>query len=216
MVTNKTEELFIKAYHYNWDEGLNSLKSILRNSNCDYGTALLLYWRARPEYSYQDGSLGEVSDINHEVYAFTIKLEEALLSGNYPEYIEFDPKDEFGSINEASLKREIPALLREKSKGTIKGVDLISGKIGINAWYKAAEEGDIEKLESILKNGFDINTNNSGGTALHACVENYSLDNATKIKTIDFLLANGIKINKKSMEIMKKHIKTLNYYMKSL
>ena len=194
----KSEDLFIKAYHFNWDDGLKSLSRILSNTNCDFGTALLIYWRARPESLYEYKSIDEVPDVNRELYSFTVKLEEKLLSQKYQEYISFDPKDEYGAINETVLKREIPLILREKSKGDINGSDLISGKIGVNAWYKAAKEGDIETLERILNNSFDINKADTGGTALHYCVDNLSLDNSKKIKTIDFLLANGIKINKKS------------------
>ncbi|MCR2803381.1 DUF4274 domain-containing protein [Paenibacillus soyae] len=38
--------LHINAANYNWDSGFEVPKAILGNENCDFGTGLLMFYRA--------------------------------------------------------------------------------------------------------------------------------------------------------------------------
>src|SRR5690349_14309970 len=62
------EELHQLAWNYNWDDGIEIPFWVIRQSFCDRGTALLLYWRASPRWFYQYSSRNEVK--SYEVSSY--------------------------------------------------------------------------------------------------------------------------------------------------
>lgn len=51
--TADPEELHAFAATWNWDQGTWALSEIIRNPACEAATALLIYWRAMPEWLLQ-------------------------------------------------------------------------------------------------------------------------------------------------------------------
>ncbi|RAK65854.1 DUF4274 domain-containing protein [Hymenobacter edaphi] len=43
-------ELHYLADAYNWDDGVTVLDWVINSPTCDYGTALLIFWRAQPDF----------------------------------------------------------------------------------------------------------------------------------------------------------------------
>jgi len=50
---NSSAQLHYLADLYNWDEEKNVLEWIVDSPLCDYGTALLIFWRAQPDFYTQ-------------------------------------------------------------------------------------------------------------------------------------------------------------------
>jgi hypothetical protein len=88
------EKLFLQVHLHNWDDGTDALARILGHRDCDRGTALLVYWRAQPEYYAAFASEADVPDVNREGYRFVRAVEARLLAGRYPEIIAYDPADD--------------------------------------------------------------------------------------------------------------------------
>ncbi|MCC3158732.1 DUF4274 domain-containing protein [Hymenobacter sp. 15J16-1T3B] len=55
-------ELHYLADTYNWDDGVSVLDWIISSPRCDYGTALLIFWRAQPDFYTQFESEQEAAD----------------------------------------------------------------------------------------------------------------------------------------------------------
>ena len=97
--TADPEELHVFANTWNWDKGTWALEEILRNPACEGATALMLYWRARPEYYLQfaDRTALEADPAqagNLEGFDFLTQLETRYLAGAFPvRAITFDPAD---------------------------------------------------------------------------------------------------------------------------
>lgn len=80
-------EQFVFVDQYNWDDGLEPIKSILLSETCAQETALLAFWRA-------DGPFLLVGEINEDkIYGpFLRWLADRIKKGNYQEKLEgFDP-----------------------------------------------------------------------------------------------------------------------------
>jgi len=92
---NTFEKLHNFAVHYNWDDGFEIPKWIINNPLCDRGTALMMYWHARPQYFCKYPTRDEVprTGWNLQHYDFLREIEEKYLGGFYKhQTIFFNPR----------------------------------------------------------------------------------------------------------------------------
>jgi hypothetical protein len=110
-----------RAQHYNWDAGTDALWKIIRDPNCDRATALMIYWKSRPEWDLQYAERSEVPDWRLEVYDLQLALVEQYERGFYQlQTLSFDPRndngnnwtDEYPELQD-NFKRSIPPLMYE-------------------------------------------------------------------------------------------------------
>jgi hypothetical protein len=107
-------ELHLLADRWNWDGGLRGPQAIIRHPRCDRGTALLVYWRASPEYYLRYASRDEVPVEEREQFDLLAEIEAGVLKGQYQNRrIPFDPHKErsSGSMDQTEPKRTIPAAM---------------------------------------------------------------------------------------------------------
>jgi hypothetical protein len=144
-----TEKLVLTAHRHNWDEGTGPLKKILANPDCGLGTALLIYWRGRPEYYRQ----WAVADVPRSDRAFEIVqlAEKGILSGKYQPLIRVDPSEEVGLYREQPVVRNLPTVVYQPSEGTTAAADLIEGRRGEGAFLTAAAAGNLELVKQMLQ-----------------------------------------------------------------
>ncbi|HMA36315.1 MAG TPA: DUF4274 domain-containing protein [Chloroflexia bacterium] len=119
------EELHQLAWNYNWDDGEQVPAWIIRQSFCDRGTALLLYWRTSPRWYYQYASRDEISKYAVGSYDLLKEIEARYVSGYYTQQnIRFDPTDDEGSdytkdYTELTAKQSIPTIMNQPSPGRV-------------------------------------------------------------------------------------------------
>lgn len=73
------EMLYVYAYNYNWDDGIEIPKHILKNKCCDLSTALLLFYRAEGVSYLLDKNGGS----DTEWKAFIAELYNSILNKKY-------------------------------------------------------------------------------------------------------------------------------------
>ena len=114
-----TAELHQFVQHWNYDDGIEPFKWIIKQKYLDKGTALCLYWMLQPDYFCKFKNEEEIKDdFNVETYQLIKEIEEKYTSGFYEEEnFAFDPKEEF--LDENSNTQCIPAEMLLKSPGTI-------------------------------------------------------------------------------------------------
>ncbi|MFH6994740.1 DUF4274 domain-containing protein [Flavobacterium sp. FlaQc-48] len=90
-------ELHQFVQHWNYDDGLEPFKWIIKQKYLDKGTALCLYWMLQPDYFCKFKNEEEIKeDINYETYEIIKEIEERYVSGFYVDKnYSFDPKEEF-------------------------------------------------------------------------------------------------------------------------
>lgn len=180
MDSSQAQELFLKASWHNWDSGIGALKKILKDPNCDLGTALLIYWRGRPEWYCQYAKVSDAASYERPMFRFLRALEERIVAGDFSTHIRFDPKPEVGLYKEekSSFVRTLPALVYKKSGGRIEGKELVSGKVGPRALHEAAASNDLTGIKRLLKRGLDIDKKIRGRTPLSDAAGRGRLDAA--------------------------------------
>lgn len=112
-------ELHQFVQHWNYDDGLEPFKWIIKQTYLDKGTALCLYWMLQPDYFCKFKNEDEIKqDVNFETYQLIKDLEENYISGFYKDQnFSFDPKEEF--LDENSSTKCIPAEMLIKSPGIV-------------------------------------------------------------------------------------------------
>jgi len=111
------------AMGWNWDGGVAPLAWIIRQPQCDIGTALLVYWRGGPGWDKQFLSRDEVPAHRLEVFDLLEEVEGRLVSGFYSrQKISFNPHNDDGydwttSYVHIPAKRKIPSELYESTPG---------------------------------------------------------------------------------------------------
>jgi ankyrin repeat protein len=175
---SRTEKLFLEAHRYNWDEGLGRLKKILKDPACDLGTALLIYWRARPEFFRQWKTSKDGPPFQRQGHQLIESIERKIVSGEYREVIAYDPKSEIGLYADlkGSFVRDLPLVVYRPSGGAISADDLIHGRRGEGAFLAAAKVGDLERLRAQLAAGIDVDITDGGFTALHVAATSGRVD----------------------------------------
>lgn len=110
------EELHYLVANWNWDDGNQIPDAVLTHPECDYGTALRIYWSLIPDYFTEFENETEVPSVNREGYRLVKKVEKLLLGDHYKsEKIKFDPRS-VASWEEIDNPK-IPAQLKNKSNG---------------------------------------------------------------------------------------------------
>lgn len=119
------EELHYCAWNYNWDDGLAMLWQIIAHPLCDWGTALLIYWRADPGWLH-DPRPSRTAALLEEtgVHALLREIEAKLLRGHFTPTIAFDPTNDAGQnlvleYDGPPAPATVPAPLREPSPGRV-------------------------------------------------------------------------------------------------
>ena len=88
------EELHAFADTWNWDDGTWALEEILGNPACEAATALLIYWRAAPEWYLQYSDRDAAASWEREDFDFLIRLEARYLAAEFRVgSLSFDPAD---------------------------------------------------------------------------------------------------------------------------
>jgi hypothetical protein len=120
----KAFELHSLALSHNWDEGLDKLKKILKDENCNRATALAIFWMGRPNYYLQFKKVSDAPEHSREVFRFLNKLEKELLEGQYSKnLISFDPKNHndndwtIDSLSNRTAIRQIDKTLKHEIIG---------------------------------------------------------------------------------------------------
>ncbi|HHG85837.1 MAG TPA: DUF4274 domain-containing protein, partial [Bacteroidetes bacterium] len=107
-LVSPTVKLYKKARKHNWDQGYNKLYNILRDKNCDKGTALMMYWLSSPQFFTQYADASKVPEWAIDNYDFVKYVEEKFLIIRNEEII-YDPvADGRLSAEKYAVKSPIP------------------------------------------------------------------------------------------------------------
>ncbi|KRD59628.1 hypothetical protein ASE40_10985 [Flavobacterium sp. Root935] len=112
-------ELHQFVQHWNYDDGIEPFKWIIKQKYLDKGTALCLYWMLQPDYFCNFKNEDEIKeDLNYHNYQLIKEIEEKYVSGFYTAAnFSFDPNEEFLDLN-ANVKC-IPYVMLVKSAGDV-------------------------------------------------------------------------------------------------
>ncbi len=94
---SNSEELHAFADTWNWDAGTEPLQTLLDNPACEAATALLIYWKAAPEFyrQYANRSAVEAAYADVNQFDFVNKLERKFVAGAFPiRRLSFDPNND--------------------------------------------------------------------------------------------------------------------------
>lgn len=141
------------ACNWNWDNGEQELRWIIRQPSCDRGTALLVYWHGGPRWYAQYATRDEVPRHELEGYALVREIEHRYLTGAYTrQELAFDPHADYGvsergydwTLAYADLpnRHPIPELMYVASPGRVVGRDT-----AYNEGYPPGVEEDEEDGE---------------------------------------------------------------------
>ncbi len=116
------------AWNWNWDSDETYLRWIVRQPNCDRGTALLIYWYGQPGVCAEYASRDAVPEFSQDAYDLLMEIETRYITGGYTrQEIVFDPRNDTGfdgydwtgEYDADSAKRPIPALMLQATPGCI-------------------------------------------------------------------------------------------------
>lgn len=133
-------QLHYLADIYNWDDGAEVLDWIVSSSFCDKGTALLIFWRAEPDYYTKFENESE-ADTDKEIYLLLQEIIANWQSGFYTkEQFRFDPTEEGYDVDYRypNEKWKIPNEMKRATKGgRIYGIDDIRNRLtkGFKVWW---------------------------------------------------------------------------------
>lgn len=95
------------ATRWNWDEGASAMDAVVRHPRCALGTALLVYWLAKPYWYAQWASPKSADD--PEVAAMLLYIEARIARGGYRhEGIAFDPRADGLTTARRTKRRKRP------------------------------------------------------------------------------------------------------------
>ena len=104
-------ELHLFAYGWNWDDGVGSIRKLIKNDACDAGTALMLYWTSDPEF-YLD--CRTISDYEYDKETLKISrfIEGKFKRGGFTSHsIPFDPAPWVTNKYDNFAVRKIPEIM---------------------------------------------------------------------------------------------------------
>ena len=133
-------QLHYLAGIYNWDDGTEVLDWIISSPRCDKGTALLIFWRAEPDYYTKFDNELE-ADTDKEIYLLLRKIITNWQSGFYKkERFKFDPIAEGYNVDYRypNEKWQIPDEMKKSTTGSsVYGLDDIQTGLmkGIKIWW---------------------------------------------------------------------------------
>lgn len=108
----KPAYLHIIAYHYNWDDGFDIPRKILNHPQCDFGTALMIFYRG-DGYGYLTSVTGGEQWIQFITECFKTISSDWPLAG-----ISYEP--ELTNLQKMKLKKSVtnlPEKLLQRSPG---------------------------------------------------------------------------------------------------
>jgi hypothetical protein len=118
------EELHAFADTWNWDAGPGALQDLLENPACEAATALLIYWKAAPEFyrQFSDRDAVAAAKVDVEAFDFATGIEIRYVAGDFPiGRLSFDPNrpDDCGGYKyvgayddlKSQFVRELPAVM---------------------------------------------------------------------------------------------------------
>ncbi len=118
------EGLHIYAQRYNWDDGPAEMLKVIRNPNCDLGTAILVYWYGGAGFYCQYADRTEVPEYELAYYDLLREIEARVSTGFYQhQSIRFDPRSDDGDdwtqsyADVIEARREIPAQMYGPTPG---------------------------------------------------------------------------------------------------
>lgn len=189
MKLSKAEKLFLKAYHYNWDNGMNTLNKIIANKDCDKATALLIYWLGVPDYYNKYEKTEDIPAYELPTYQLLKKIETLIIEGKLNETISFVQDSSKIPIELGN----IPIEMTQPSKGKVNAQDLIHKNVGELKLLKACQEGDLVIVKDLIDHqGFDINQKIDSSFPLEMAVI------YNKIEIVEFLISKGAKLKIKT------------------
>lgn len=139
---NKTKSLFKKAYFHNWDEGLDILKKITNDINCDKATATMIFWHGTPDYYYSK-EISKLEPYEKEMYDFLKILADKILSEQYPTIISYKLENNISSIELGNIPKEL--------------ITPIIGTIDYKAILYPNNNPFDEQITALCKNCNDVN-----------------------------------------------------------
>jgi hypothetical protein len=121
------EELHLFADGFNWDCGCSEMAQVIAHPLCDFGTALLVYWRGSPRYYLRYKDRSEVKKHELPVFDLLQEIERRVLAGKFRTRSQpYDPRNDrshdctvdYADILEETRRagkpvREIPAKMME-------------------------------------------------------------------------------------------------------
>lgn len=111
-------ELDLFARLANYEMGIDDLKRVVGHPRCDAGTALMVYWRSRPEWYAQYATAADVPEWGQAAYELLQAIEPRYLAGAYSSRsIPYDPRQD-GQLGLypaelAAAKRSVPPAMYE-------------------------------------------------------------------------------------------------------
>lgn len=82
-IASTYEEIDDLVNLYNWDEGVKFLKWVIKQANCDKGTALNIYWLGKPAFDTQYQTTKEVPSWRQAEYKLLKSIERNIKKGFY-------------------------------------------------------------------------------------------------------------------------------------
>ncbi|MBW2526866.1 MAG: DUF4274 domain-containing protein [Deltaproteobacteria bacterium] len=107
-------ELHHFASKYDWDKGVPAMQQLVRHPHCDAGTALMVYWRARPEYYRAYAAVDDVPEREREQDALIRDIEARFAAGSFEtREMPYDPRaaGQLGLYDERPVKRKLPDVM---------------------------------------------------------------------------------------------------------
>lgn len=112
-------QLHYLADIYNWDDDIEVLNWIVDSPLCDFGTAMLIFWRAEPLY-YTIYSSVEEAEYDRDVLSLLLKIINNFNSGKFNRSnIKYNPIADYHNVNETeeNAKWLIPNEFKKATHG---------------------------------------------------------------------------------------------------
>lgn len=153
------DQWHIFALNWNWDDGFQPLQWIIRQNNCDKGTALFIYWHADPVVycQYSDRSEVVLGGKNVELYDFIKEIEVKYTSNFYTRNrIKFNPPNDDGynwtsGYDRTMCRQEIPEAMTFSSPG-----NYIKREPLFDITIRYIDDSEKKKIERKIDQGFRI------------------------------------------------------------
>lgn len=115
--TLNSTELHYLADIYNWDDGVEILFWIINSDKCDKGTALMIFWRAVPDY-YLEKDENELQFYEKENYQLLKEIVASFKSNKFKKSkIKYNPNSDFEVNTDQVLKWDIPKEMIQPTRG---------------------------------------------------------------------------------------------------
>jgi hypothetical protein len=147
------------AWHWNWDNGIKPLEWIIRQPNCDQGTALLIYWYAALTWfcQYQDKKEVRARGGNVKHYEFIKEIEQRVAENfSTTRAIYFSPNDDSGydwtaEYADKPVKSPIPKHMLQASPGAKLERNILWGFM-----QRDLTEAEVQKVNRNIASGFNV------------------------------------------------------------